>query len=316
MLLEIADEEPPPMRADHTRPPRLRGRRAVFATGLALCLIAPGGAHAWPTPATAVPSTAARTPPKTESPSNPHPTQLPAAPAAALSSRPPLDAAGALERARAAYEYGDIDEMVESARQVSDGRLHPSPAQRANALRYLGIGLFLTGRAEGAETAFFELLRLRPESRLDPQNTRPDAVAFFEQVRRRYAEPIRDAARANNRKLFVWNFLPPAGQIQNGHLTRAITLGGIELVSLGTNITTYALLKHWQGPYNTFPGRGDQARFTRFMNWTSLGVLGAAFLFGVIDGIAHYADPRDDSPAPSTVAGRASFFPGGVLIDF
>src|SRR5437667_10524052 len=78
------------------------------------------------------------------------------------SAPPPTDAATALERARAAYEYGEMEMVVDSARLVAEGRLRPTDAQRAQALRYLGIGLFLTGRQEGAEPAFFELLRLRP----------------------------------------------------------------------------------------------------------------------------------------------------------
>lgn len=257
---------------------------------------------------------------KTESPTAPT-APPPAAPAAAQATPTTTspDAAGALERARAAYEYGDIDEMVESARQVSDGRLRPSAAQRASALRYLGIGLFLTGRSEGAETAFFELLRLRPESRLDPQTTRPDAVAFFEQVRLRYAQPIRDAARASNRKTFIWNFLPPAGQIQNSQTTRAITIGGIEVASLATAIASFALLKNWQGAYNTFPGRQHEAEFVRQVNWISVGVLGAAFVYGIIDGIAHYGDPQDDASNNNTAAAageRVSLSPSGLVIAF
>src|SRR6185369_15413414 len=68
---------------------------------------------------------------------------------------PPGDAGMALERARAAYEYGDMEMLVESARMVAEGKLRPTTAQRAQALRYLGIGLFVTNRPEGAETAFF-----------------------------------------------------------------------------------------------------------------------------------------------------------------
>ncbi len=227
---------------------------------------------------------------------------------------PPGDAATALDRARAAYEYGDIDEMVESARQISDGRLHPTPVQRASALRLLGIGLFLTGRPEGAETAFFELLRLRPESRLDPQTTRPDAVAFFEQVRVRYAEPIRDAARASNRKTFLWNFFPPAGQFQNGHRGRGFTIAGVGLVSLATAVTTFSLLNSWEGPHQTFPGHEHQAPSLIVLNWSSLAVLGATLIYGVIDGIAHYPDRPDDGP--NTNSARLMITPGGLSMVF
>jgi len=277
---------------------------ATLVVGLGIDPVGLGRAQAWPARSVALaePPQPAHQPapqPKADAVPSPLPSTSPASPA-------PPDAATALERARAAYEYGDIDEMVESARQVAEGRLRPSPAQRASALRYLGIGLFLTGRAEGAETAFFELLRLRPESRLDPQTTRPDAVAFFEQVRLRYAEPLRAAARASNRKSFAWNLLPPAGQLQNGYTARAITIGGIELAALGTAITSFVLLKQWEGPNHTFPGREDQASAARIVNWTSVGVLCAAFIVGVIDGIAHYSEPQDDTPNTTTTTSTAT----------
>ncbi len=153
------------------------------------------------------------------------------------------DAAVALERALAAYEYGDMDLVVDSARAVAEGRAHPTPTQRVQALRLLGIGLFLTGRPEGAETAFFDLLRQKPSARLDPTHARPDVVAFFENVRTRHSAEIREAAR--NRpggKHLAWAFLPPAGQFQNGDRGRGVAFGALEVISLGVAIGTYAQL--------------------------------------------------------------------------
>jgi len=215
--------------------------------------------------------------------------------AAAAPAPTPTSARAALERTRAAYEYGDIDEMVEWSRQVTEGKLEPTPTERANALRFLGIGLFLTGRAPGAETAFFELLRIRPESRLDPTTTRPDVVAFFEQVRHRHTQEIEAAARANNPKFFLWNFLPPIGQFQNGNRALGFTIGALELVSVGTAATTYALLRHWEGHDLTFKGHEQDARAMKIVNWVAVGILAATYAFGVVDGIAHYGERADDA---------------------
>jgi hypothetical protein len=223
-----------------------------------------------------------------------------------VSAAPPVDAAAALARVRAAYEYGEMEIVVESARMVSEGRLRPTPAERAQALRYLGIGLFLTGRTEGAETAFFELLRLRPNTRLDPTNTRPDAVAFFEGVRRRHADAI-DAAAANRPgKSLALAFLPPLGQFQSGHRARGITIAALEVLSLAGAVGTYLQLRAWENPDHTFgpapgetgPDHSDDARTLKALNAVSVAVFAATVIVGAIDGVASYY-ATDDEPSTS-----------------
>jgi len=217
----------------------------------------------------------------------------------------PTDAASSLERVRASYEYGDIDDVVEWSRPVAEGRLEATPAQRALALRYLGIGLYLTGRAPGAEAAFFELLRLRPDTVLDPRTTRPDVVTFFERVRTGHAQEIKESV--NKHKTFIWNFIPPVGQFQNGHTARGLLVGGIELASLATAITSYALLKSWEQPHHEFVGHPN-AGTLKVVNFVSIGVLAASYFYGVLDGIGHYNDLPDES--------RVSFAPNGVTVRF
>ena len=88
----------------------------------------------------------------------------------------PATADAALKQAESAYEYGDMPLLVESARFVTDGTLRATPEQVAAALRFLGIGLYVTGRVEGAKSAFEKLLQLRPNTSLDPATTRPEIV--------------------------------------------------------------------------------------------------------------------------------------------
>jgi hypothetical protein len=211
--------------------------------------------------------------------------------------------------------------VVTWARQVAEGRFHPEPAERLQALRYLGIGLYLTGRHEGAEAAFFELLRLRPEAQLDPKTTRPDVVAFYEGVRRRHDREIRDAARDSNPKTFAWNFLPPAGQFQNGHSARGYVVAALELLSLASALTTRLMLASWEQPNHTFPDEGD-ARAAKVINFASVGLLAATYVYGVLDGIAHYGDPPPETAEPSDrnrdarASLRLHFGPGGMALEF
>jgi hypothetical protein len=221
------------------------------------------------------------------------------------------DAAATLERALAAYEYGDMDQVVESARTVAEGRAHPNPTQRIQALRLLGIGLFLTGRPEGAETAFFDLLRQKPGARLDPTHTRPDVVAFFESVRTRHSDEIREAAR--NRpggKHLAWAFLPPAGQFQNGDRARGIVFGALEVVSLGLAIGTYAQLTKWRNPADdTFGTHASDAQTLRIVNNVSVGVFAATLVVGILDGIVNFS-PHDEEPPLAWLG------PGGLTLRF
>jgi hypothetical protein len=224
----------------------------------------------------------------------------------------PVDAEAALERARAAYEYGEMEMVVDSARLVAEGRLHPTPGQRAQALRYLGIGLYLTGRQEGAETAFFDLLRLRPHARLEATTTRPDVVAFFENVRRRHAAEIKEAASNRPGKNLALAFLPPLGQFQSGHKARGITIAALEVLSLGAAIGTDLTLKSWDKyPGHTFmppagtPGTNHQAaaRILQPMNWVSIALFASTLIVGIIDGVASYVavEPEDEGTSVADV---------------
>jgi len=215
-------------------------------------------------------------------------------PSAPVLVTPEMEATLALERARAAYEYGDMEMVVDSSRLVAEGRSRPTSMQRVQALRFLGIGLYLTQRPEGAEAAFFELLRQKPDARLDPTHTRPDVVAFFEGVRARHASEIQQARPS---KYFILALLPPLGQFQNGDRGRGITFAAIEVVTLGLAIGTYAQLTAWRDPTgNTFGNHTDDARSLKLLNNVSVGIFAATVAVGIIDGVANYYRHTDDNP--------------------
>ena len=211
----------------------------------------------------------------------------------------------ALVRAAAAYEYGDMAQVVDAARPVAEGTLPSSAEQRARALRFLGIGLFLTSRALGADNAFAELLRVDPSARLDPTTTRPEVVAFFENIRHQHV------ARERASRHFIWNLLPPVGQFRNGDTTKGWLVGGVEVIALGTCVASRLVSYSWHHADNTYGtpegSRNSDERTLRVVEWTSAGVLAAAYLYGVIDGIVHYYRPPDDSGSSLTML----IFPGG-----
>ena len=230
---------------------------------------------------------------------------------------PPLDprtatSRSALTRAIAAYEYGEIEEMVAAARLVSEGRIQPvTPEERAQALRLVGIGLFLLDRREGAETTFYELLRLRPDSRLDPRTTRPDVVAFYEGVRQRHRDELLALQPAKRGPAAGWLvLLPPAGQFANGEIALGVGLATLEVASLATIVTTWVLFEGWRGQGDQFLGHRDDARTVRTANVVAWGVLAATLAYGVAEA-ALYKPPV----AVTRDAGFA-FEPGGLRYTF
>ena len=159
-----------------------------------------------------------------------------------------MEATLALERARAAYEYGDMEMVVDSARIVAEGRSRPTPAQRVQALRFLGIGLYLTGRTEGAEAAFFDLAA--PEARRQARS--PPTPAPTSSPSSRACAPvtpseIQQAAQTPGKHLLL-AFLPPVGQFQNGDRARGVTLAARRGRLAGRRHRAPTPAQAWQKP--------------------------------------------------------------------
>jgi hypothetical protein len=217
-----------------------------------------------PTPATTEPAVAA-----------------PASPAApAETGQPPRPAtpAEALDRAAAAYDFGDLHQMIDLARLVAEGALPGNEDQRATALRLLGIGLYLDGRMAGAEKAFVDLLALRPRSSLDPSVTRPEVVGFFRDVRRRH-QP---------KKYLLLDFLPPAGQFQNHTPVRGWIIGGLEVATLGAAVTSRLLLSSWRDGHGVCIKDDATCDRMKMLNIVGVAGLSATWAVGVIDALLNH----------------------------
>jgi hypothetical protein len=217
----------------------------------------------------------------------------------------PTNAFAALVRAEAAYAYGDMVQVVDAARPVAEGTLPCTAGQRARAWHFLGIGLFLTNRALGAENAFAELLRLDPTARLDPTTTRPEVVAFFENVRHQ------GMVREKESHHFVWNLLPPVGQFHNGDTAKGWVVGSLEFATIATWVSCKLLSYAWHNRDATYGqpegSRNNDERTLRIVEYVSVGVLGATYLYGLIDGLVHHYRPSEEASSPLTLL----VFPGG-----
>jgi hypothetical protein len=198
-----------------------------------------------------------------------------------------------LKTARDEFDFGNYEGVVGRLRPLVEAlelaRELPEKADRLEALRVYGIACTLTGRRTAAEGAFLLLLREEPSMRLDPALVRPEAVAFFDEVRARHRAELLTAYR-KNRRPYYWalDVIPLAGQLQNRQWKKAIVFGALELALLATNITTGALLGHYAGPHDDFDANMVDHRNLfaplRDVNWISFGVLLSVTAAGIIDG--------------------------------
>jgi hypothetical protein len=194
----------------------------------------------------------------------------------------------ALKSARDEFDFGNYESVVSRLRPFVEAlelaRELPQKADRLEALRVYGIACTLTGRKTAAEGAFLLLLREEPSTRLDPALVRPEAVAFFDEVRARHRNELLAAYRKNRRPHYwALDLIPLAGQMQNRQWKKAIVFGAIELALLATNITTGVLLDHYEGDMHTFGMHQAAFEPLRDVNWISFGLLLGVTAGGLVD---------------------------------
>jgi hypothetical protein len=216
-------------------------------------------------------------------------------PAPAPAPAPPLvpvEPTVALAQANAAATAGDWEAVDRFITPLLPGA-SLGKGDQAEAHRLAGLAAYFLHRLDVAERELLAYLELDVDARLDPAVVPPEAVTFFEDVRARHGAELRALRPRTGRRHFVLNFLPPAGQFQNGHRIKGWIIGAGLFALTATNLTTYFVLRDWcDGDHRLCePGgsdRGSTARSLRVVNIASgIGAI-ALYAYGVIDGIRHY----------------------------
>lgn len=236
-----------------------------------------------------------------------------------------------LKRGRDAFEYGDFKRTSDVLAGVPEsGEL--TEAERIEAWRLLGLSHFFLNRIPEADNAFFGLLKQNPDYQLDPFFVPPNAVAFFDDVRKRnepYLAPIRDRRRARIEALEQEERLrveadrrrreelskPTApmiverrfqessrlvalmplglGQFQNGRPGLGATVMSTQLVAAATSVGAYWLVEALRGPGGKFAAASyDRAQAADAVKWWSAGLFYALWLAGVIEANVNFVPSR------------------------
>ncbi len=208
-------------------------------------------------------------------------------------SAPP---AALLQCAQDAYQYGDCKKALALLREpIERGTKWPSRADEVEALRVYGICLHLTGRRQAARLVFQRLLEKDDTVHLDPHLVPPEVVQTFRAVRRGILARRLARMKRLPRPSWFWNFLPPAGQIQNGQYWKAGILGAGELLFFGLNLASYLVLTNpryrQDGSFVRQASDGQiledhrtLAKVMMGLNYASFALLVGTVVYGIVDG--------------------------------
>lgn len=225
-----------------------------------------------------------------------------------------------LREANAAAVAGDWARVAALVEPLLRGAL--PPGDLAEAYRLSGMSAYYQQRRDVAEAHFLAYLQIDLDGRLDPALYPPELVGYFDEVRTKHQAELR-ARRPRARRYWLLNLIPPGGQIQNGHRTKAWVVGGLLGAFAIGNVTTYLVLRSWctrvSGPGGssvTCDEDQDHARGAsqlRAINIaTGLGLI-ATYIYGVYDGAASYRQKEAPRPFVAPIDGGGLLGIGGAF---
>lgn len=162
---------------------------------------------------------------------------------------------------------------------------------RAEAYRTLGILKFYQESTEAARAAFLAYLKLEPDAHLDPALVPPEVITLLEDVRVKNEAAIESMRFSPPKKRYLMlNFLPAAGQFQNGNPVKGALVAGSFVLLAGANVGSYLWLNSLCSAANGTCGSEDDekpqtARALKTVNLLSgIGLL-TVYGYSVIDGL-------------------------------
>lgn len=215
--------------------------------------------------------------------------------ATAIAGGQPGKTAAQLSTAADALRAGDYLKAEALAAPITEQSEGVAKQDRAEAWRIYGLALYFQKRLAASERAFLSYLKLQPNAHLEPSLVPPEAIVFFESVRSKNAATLHKyRPKPETKKRWILNWLPPAGQFQNGHKVKGIIIGAVGVVALAANLTSFFLLRDWCDE-TTDVCKNDQgeeirgrAKTVRQINLWSAAAIGVVYAYAVIDGLVYF----------------------------
>jgi len=218
-----------------------------------------------------------------------------------------------LERATAAYEYGDYGAARKLAAQALKHEL--SPKGTKDALVILGLSHYILKEYNAATEAFTRLLFADPYYKLDPFYAPPQIIDFYENLRSQLEpklRPIKEKMAADGAKNSdnqppinavevkyvqnskALNLLPfGVGQFQNEHYGKGYALLVGEIFLIAVNVGAYLTVKALAGSDGKYSHEGaGAAKAMQIDQYSAAGLFGALWAYGAVDGMVYFVPEK------------------------
>jgi len=223
-----------------------------------------------------------------------------------------------LATAEGAFLYGNYQDVIREVSPLVDPKLILSgDAEIQSAYRILGLSHFFEEDENLATTYFEELIRRYPNVKLDPIQTPPPAINFFEAIKERLANELaakraelkeqaeaaeRAKAAANTRVLetdyrinsrYVAMLPFGIGQFQNEAPLLGATFMATQLAGLSISIASFLAVENLRGADGRFRNADvDQARSFQRVQMLSGGLAIGLAVVGIVEAMVNYKPRR------------------------
>ncbi|KAA3660184.1 MAG: hypothetical protein DWQ10_07245 [Calditrichaeota bacterium] len=211
------------------------------------------------------------------------------------------------------YDEAQFEKATLQGQQLLDKASTFSPEQLLIIHRYMGLSFFNLGQTDSARVHFFSVLSIDADFTLDPINTSPKIIDFFEDVKKQYQDVFTDdnlTVIAYPQYIFLQDlrpkaglysfFMPGWGQLLKQQKRKAYIIGGSFLVTTLSAGGTYILERKRHDAYldetdtskipSLYNSYNNTSKTRRILQYAALGIWATSLL----DALFTKYEPRLD----------------------